>query len=81
MLYRCELVELYVDVLEMSAAMPLHDLRASIFFFNFYRHILKSNLIVTDNSKTSNSRARVALGAAKTTATMPYYGRIVLHYM
>ena len=46
-----------------------------------YRHILKSSLIVTDNSKTSNSRARVALGAAKTTATMPYYGRIVLHYM
>ena len=43
--------------------------------------IIKSNLIVTNNSKTSNSRDRVALGGAETTATMPYYGRIVLHYM
>ena len=42
-----------------------------------YRHILKSSLIVTDNSKTSNSRARVALTGAKTTVTMPYYATIV----
>ena len=46
-----------------------------------YRHIIKSNLIVTNNCKTINSRDRVALGGAKTTTTMPYYGRILLHYM
>ena len=49
--------------------------------FIYYRLIIKSNLIVTNNCKTINSRDRVALGGAKTTATMPYYGRIVLHYM
>ena len=42
---------------------------------------IKSALIVTDNSKTSNSRARVALMGAKTTVTMPYYARIVLDYI
>ena len=48
---------------------------------NLLRLSIKSALIVTDNSKTSNSRARVALMGAKTTVTMPYYARIVLEYI
>ena len=54
---------------------------AAKFAYNYRLSIIKSALIVTDNSKTSNSRARVASMGAKTTVTMPYYARIVLEYI
>ena len=53
----------------------------AIFSHFWYPGIIKSSLIVTNNCRTINSRDRAAIGGAKTTVTIPYYGRIVLNYM